>query len=47
MTCDQTRPIFDAEARALLDFGARSRCDTGFGWLDDDGEVDASRGTQL
>ncbi|QPL05607.1 MULTISPECIES: AGE family epimerase/isomerase [Actinomyces] len=47
MTSDSIRPLLDAEARALLDFGKQSRTEAGFGWLDDDGEVDPSQGTQL
>ena len=47
MTCDTTRRLFDAEARALLRFGAGSRCDLGFGWLDDDGGIDTAQGIQL
>jgi len=47
MTSTATRPLFDAEARRLLRFGKRSRVPGGFGWLADDGSVDASRGIQL
>ena len=44
MTSSTTRPFFDEEARHLLRFGKRARVPEGFGWLADDGSVDASRG---
>ncbi|MCL3778133.1 MULTISPECIES: AGE family epimerase/isomerase [unclassified Actinomyces] len=47
MTSDSIRPLFDAEARALLDFGKQSRTGAGFGWLNDDGELTPSQGVQL
>ncbi len=47
MTSSTTRPFFDEEARHLLRFGKRARVPEGFGWLADDGSVDASRGTHL
>ena len=47
MTSTATRRFFDEEARRLLRFGGRSRVPGGFGWLADDGAVDASRGIHL
>ena len=47
MTTPATRAAFDAEARALLAFGRRSRTDHGFGWLDDDGGLSAEHGVHL
>lgn len=47
MTTSSTRTTFDAEARALLAFGASSRVPGGFGWLDDDGAVTPSQGIHL
>lgn len=35
------------EASALLEFGAKSRVENGFGWLTDEGTVDPYRGVQL
>ena len=47
MTSTTTRRFFDEEARRLLRFGSRSRVPGGFGWLADDGSVEASRGIHL
>lgn len=47
MTTPATRAAFDQEARALLDFGRRSRTDHGFGWLDDDGGLSTENGVHL
>ncbi|SDM28979.1 AGE family epimerase/isomerase [Actinomyces ruminicola] len=47
MTTLTTRQLFDAQAWSLLAFGKRSRTAHGFGWLDDDGNIDANRGVHL
>ncbi|PHP53209.1 AGE family epimerase/isomerase [Actinomyces ruminis] len=47
MTTLTTRQLFDAQAWSLLAFGKRSRIEHGFGWLDDDGNIDVGRGVHL
>ena len=47
MTSPDTRRLMDAEALALLRFGALSRTDHGFGWLADDGSLLEDKGVPL